>query len=196
MQGRVFGLLERLVVDSDGDDAWDDLLEAAGWDGVTSPLRRYDDALFLGLLAEATGTTHDPEQGLRWFGHRAAGLLLDAPAGALPSTPPTVDEQAEDVVGAIRAGVEEVVLRLGGHDIDVVATAPLLSWHEDPLAPWLLALGYDAADGRCALVDGVVSGVARVHGRVATVVQPKCTHRGSGSCLLLCDLTGAARAAR
>ena len=59
MKGVIFNLLEEVVVSAHGDQAWDDLLDAAGLDGVYTSLGSYDDTDMQRLVSAAGGRAVD-----------------------------------------------------------------------------------------------------------------------------------------
>ena len=72
MKGVIFNLLEEVVVSAHGDQAWDDLLDAAGLDGVYTSLGSYDDTDMQQLVSAAGGAlSMSDDEVLRWFGHQA-----------------------------------------------------------------------------------------------------------------------------
>ena len=54
MKGVVFNLLETVVTENYGADTWDDLLDAAGSDGVYTSLEPYDDADLFNIVTAAS----------------------------------------------------------------------------------------------------------------------------------------------
>lgn len=78
MKGVVFNLLEQVVTDDLGADAWDDVLEAAGSDGVYTAVGTYEHDDFLRLIgATATRKEQEVDDVVRWFGRKAVPLLFD-----------------------------------------------------------------------------------------------------------------------
>jgi NADPH:quinone reductase-like Zn-dependent oxidoreductase len=72
MKGIIFQLLEDVVVDAFGEATWDELLDAAGLDGVYTSLGSYDDAEISALVSAAAAKLSLSEGNvLRWFGQRA-----------------------------------------------------------------------------------------------------------------------------
>src|SRR5207249_1186671 len=77
--GIIFNLLEQVVTDKYGSDAWDDLLVACEVDGVYTSLGNYDDNELLALVAAASKKLDIPADDLvRWFGSSAIDLLATA----------------------------------------------------------------------------------------------------------------------
>ena len=67
MKGIIFHLLEDVVVDTYGEATWDELLDAAGLDGVYTSLGSYDDAEIMALVSAAAAKLALPEgEVLRW----------------------------------------------------------------------------------------------------------------------------------
>jgi len=69
IKGIIFSLLEEVVVNEHGENAWDDTLERAALDGAYTAVGNYPDSEFLQLLAALPAATdQQPETQLRWFG--------------------------------------------------------------------------------------------------------------------------------
>ena len=78
MKGVIFNLLERVVTDEYGVDAWDDLIDDAEVTGAYSSLGNYDDSEIEALVAAAAAKTGQTRaQVLHWFGMRAMPLLRE-----------------------------------------------------------------------------------------------------------------------
>ena len=76
MKGVVFNLLEEVVIAEHGEDAWDDLLDAAGMGGSYTSLGSYaDEDMYKLVGAAARHLNVDPMAVLRWFGQKAMPLL-------------------------------------------------------------------------------------------------------------------------
>jgi hypothetical protein len=72
VKGVIVNLLEEGVVTAHGDRVWDDLLDAAGLDGVYTSLGSYDDAEMQHLVSAAGDALSMPDdEVLRWFGQQA-----------------------------------------------------------------------------------------------------------------------------
>src|SRR5438876_5795813 len=78
MKGIVFNLFEQVVTEELGEDAWDDLLEAAGLEGAYTSLGSYPDSE-LGRLAAAAASSGSspPDEVVLWFGRRAVPILAE-----------------------------------------------------------------------------------------------------------------------
>eukprot|EP01037_Dinobryon_pediforme_P013051 gene13051-13153_t len=76
MKGVIFNLLEDVVTAAHGAQAWPDLVDAAGVDGVYTSLGSYPDAEILALVDTAAAIQgQSPATVLRWFGRGALPLL-------------------------------------------------------------------------------------------------------------------------
>ncbi|HEX2015197.1 MAG TPA: heme NO-binding domain-containing protein, partial [Solirubrobacteraceae bacterium] len=78
MKGIMFNLLETVVVRDYGEDAWEDILDGAGVDGVYTSLGSYDDGELLALVGAASAKLDQPvDDVVRWYGRHALPLLAD-----------------------------------------------------------------------------------------------------------------------
>src|SRR6185312_7716364 len=72
MKGIVFNVLEEVVVANYGEAVWDDLLDAAGSDGVYTSLGTYPDDHIMRLVKAASDALGIPPMDVvRWFGRQA-----------------------------------------------------------------------------------------------------------------------------
>ncbi len=180
MQGVVFLVLEQVVTDLLGEDAWDEVLDRAGDDGVYIAAGQYDAARLSRLLAEspAAGPGLSPDQQLRWFGERAVPYLVArfphsfAGHGSTAAFLRTLNDVVRDAV----------------HRLHPAEQVPVVDVHHDPASPRWVALGHASSPGLCAVLEGLVLGLARHYGEPVQVSHPKCLRLGASSCLTLCDL--------
>ncbi|MDH3680176.1 MAG: heme NO-binding domain-containing protein [Acidimicrobiia bacterium] len=78
MKGVVFNVVEEVVTELHGGDAWDDVLVAAGLDGAYTALGNYDDDELLAIVdAAATATGITVEELWRTVGRLALPKLVD-----------------------------------------------------------------------------------------------------------------------
>jgi hypothetical protein len=78
MKGVVFNLLERVVTEKYGEEAWDSLLDATGQEGAYTAVGSYADEDFLSLVGAASAELEVPADDLvRWFGRSSLPLLRD-----------------------------------------------------------------------------------------------------------------------
>jgi hypothetical protein len=172
MKGVVFNLLQQVVTDAYGADAWDDLLDAAGVSGVYTSLGSYSDEELEKLVAAACAKLGLPRGAvLRWFGQEAIPLL----AVAYPSffaghtTSRTFVEGINDVIHA------EVRKLYTG------AECPHFNIRE--LEPGALSMDYKSSRRMCALAQGFVEGAARFYCEDVDFRHTACVEDGAERCL-------------
>jgi hypothetical protein len=186
VKGIIFNLLEEVITAEHGADAWDDLLDAAGSDGVYTALGNYEDDELVALLAQlpaAFGVGIDEH--LRWFGRSAMPRLAERYA--------TFFDHHESTASFLRS-INDVIhseVRKLYPDADV----PTFDF--DPVpgigAPeGAVVMGYSSARRLCALAEGFIEGAASQYRERAIVEQPRCMHRGDEKCVLVCTLATAA----
>ena len=172
MKGIVFNLLEELVGREFGEDAWDDLLDAAGVDGAYTSLGSYPDSDAEKLVAAATHALGIPPAGvLRWFGQQAMPVL------------------AERYPGFFRghASVRSFLLTLNSiihpevRKIYPGADVPVFDFDDAP--DGALIMGYASARKLCALAQGFVEGAAGHFGETITFEHLACMHKGDPKCV-------------
>lgn len=194
MRGFAFALLERAIVDRDGSDGWDDLLDAVGWDGPAELIRDYDDLTFTRLLRAACSTDDDAAS-WRWFGEAAAPHLRSTARRRVDAG--FAGTSADAGAGTGVAGrIEERYARL-----EMLCTgdaAPRLTWRLDTANPDLLAVSRRAATLPCWVLEGVAASTlagepGNAGSQLLSTYQPKCTTRGALGCLIVLDLRAADR---
>jgi hypothetical protein len=171
MKGIVFNLLEHVAVRTYGDEAWDDVLAAAGVDGAYTSLGSYpDEHLFklVGAASEALDTP--PDEVIRWFGRSALPMLADAyPAFFAPH------RNTRDFLLTLNDIIHPEVRKLyPGADVpdfDMIAT-------DDGN----LTMVYRSERKLCAFAVGLIEGAANHFDERVSVHQPLCMNRGDENC--------------
>jgi hypothetical protein len=182
VRGVVFNLLEQVVVETAGEDEWDDLLDRAGSDGVYTSACDYDITELLRLVEAAKGVGTTVPGRLRWLGRRAVPHLVELRTD--------VFEAHATVASLLRAAEETVQAEVRPFTDGPLRT--MFDVHHDPTAPGAFAVGCHLPGGLCAAVEGVLIGVAEHYGQTLRVTQPKCRQRGLSSCLIVGTLAEAA----
>ena len=175
MKGIIFNLLEQVVTDAHGADAWDELLVMSNLDGVYTSLGNYPDG-HLGALIEAASKKlgRPPDDLVRWFGSAAIELLAAQHPHFFTehrSTQPFLLTLNDIIHAEVRKIYPDALVP----DFQFVTT--------DDGA---FAMGYRSPRRLCALAEGFVEGAARHYGEVVTIDQPTCMHRGDDECLIVC----------
>jgi hypothetical protein len=172
MKGVVFNLLAEVVRRDLGEDAWDDLLDAAGASGAYTSLGNYGDDEMMRLVQAASAALgRSPAEILRWFGRGAMPLL----AGKYPAffRGPT---STRAFVLTLNDIIHPEVRKLyPGADVPV--------FDFDDSEPDALTMGYHSARRLCALAEGFILGAADHFGEDVTVRQEQCMHRGDAKCV-------------
>lgn len=172
MKGIIFNLLEGVVADELGEDAWERFIDDSGVDGAYTSLGTYD-SVELHDLAASIG----PELGLsgdetvRWFGRRALGKL----AGHYPGL---FDGHARTIpfLTTLNDIIHPEVRKLypGAH----VPVFDYRSIDEDRLV-----MGYRSKRGLCWFGHGLIEGAGDHFGEQPDVAQTSCTKRGDSECV-------------
>jgi hypothetical protein len=172
VKGIVFNLLAELVQRDFGEDAWDDLLDAAHVSGAYTSLGTYDDEELHRLVhAAATSLGREPGDVLRGYGRGAMPLLA--------TRSPHFDDG--------NASTRPFLLTLN-HIIHpevrkLYPGADVPEFDFPPAAGGTLVMEYRSARQLCALAEGFIAGAADHFGEVVTIGQDECMHRGDARCL-------------
>ena len=176
MKGVVFNLLETVVTENYGADTWDDLLDAAGSDGVYTSLETYDDADLFSIVTAASKALDLPPNGVvRWFGKAAMphfknlypGFFLDHDSSV--SFLATLNDIIHPEVRKLYPGASVPDFAMGR------------------VTPDSLELTYRSEKRLCSLAMGMIEGSAPLFGEEATVVETQCTHSGADCCVFDCS---------
>ncbi len=184
MKGIIFNLLEGVVVEDQGDDAWDDVLDDAGLHGAYTSVGSYPDGELLCLLGQVHGlTNNDSAAKLTWFGRRSMPMLADRYPVFFEGHRTTVE-----FLSTLNDIIHTEVRKLYP-DADV-PTFDFSNAMSDPVTGRTgLSLGYQSARKLCALAEGFIEGAAAQFGESVTIVQPECMLHGDSRCLLECSFT-------
>lgn len=182
MKGIVFNLLEEVVRAEYGEDAWDDLLDRAGLDGVYTSLGGYPDADMGSLVGAASDLLGLPPGTIvRWFGRRAIPLLSERYPDFFEG-----HTSARSFLLTLNSIIHPEVRKVyPGADVPVF---DLLASDD----PWTLSIGYRSARKMCALAEGFIEGSADHFGEHVEIEQPSCMLHGDDHCLLKLKLTPSA----
>jgi hypothetical protein len=164
MKGLVFNVLEEVVIQERGAEAWDDLPDSAGLDGDYISLGSYDDAEFMALVEAASARLTMPSQDvLRWFGQHAIKPLAKryrASSHGTRTREPflTLNDIIHPEVGKdyLGADVPEFRFEKAGDDT--------------------LIMEYVSARRMCGFARGMLEGAAALFGEAVRVENPSaCT---------------------
>lgn len=173
MKGIVFNILEEVVTASYGEAVWDDLLDAAGSNGVYTSLGSYPDDDMTRLVKAASDATGlPPHDVVRWFGRQAMPRLAERyPAffTAYSSTRP--------FVLALNTIIHPEVRKL-----HTGAACPHFDFQDAD--DGVLLIGYQSPRRLCALAHGFIEGVADHYSERAEVEHLRCMNLGDDRCLM------------
>jgi Haem-NO-binding len=175
MKGVVFNLLERVVSEKYGEEAWDTLLEATGQEGAYTAVGSYPDEEFLSLVGAASTELEIPADDLvRWFGKSSLPLLRERY--------PTFfgHDSTRSFILTLNDVIHPEVRKLfPGADV------PDFDF-ESP-GDGKLVLGYRSARKLCSFAEGLIEGAAEFFGEEVRMEQPQCMKRGDEKCLIVCS---------
>jgi hypothetical protein len=175
MKGVVFNLLERVVTEKYGEEAWDSLLEATGQEGAYTAVGSYDDKDFLSLVGAASSELGIPVDDLvRWFGRSSIPLLREKyPAFFDHDSTRSFILTLNDVIHP------EVRKLFPGADVP--------DFDFETPGDGQVILGYRSARKLCSFAEGLIEGAAEFFGEHVTMEQPQCMKRGDEKCTIVCS---------
>ena len=175
MKGIVFNLLEQVVTDEHGEDAWDRVLEAAGHEGAYTAVGSYPDDQFMALVGAAVEQLGvEPDDLVRWFGKRSMPLL----ATRYPVFFEGHTETRSFVLTLNDVIHPEVRKLFPGADV------PTFEFHTPDENS--VELAYVSSRKLCSFAEGLVEGAAEHFGETVELYQSECMKRGDSRCVLFC----------
>lgn len=180
MKGIIFNLVQEVVTNAYGEDAWDTILDRAGLDGVYTSLGSYpDDDLFALVGAASAALETDPQTVVRSLGQGSIPLLADRYPGFFEHATTrdfllTLNDIIHPEVRKLYPGAD-----VPEFDFDTTGDADLV-------------LGYRSPRKLCALAEGFILGAAAHFGEDVDIDQPSCMLEGAESCVLACRFRPAA----
>lgn len=173
MKGIVFNLLEDVVTDHHGVDAWSDLIDAAGVRGVYTSLGSYPDEELVALVDAAGALLGlSTNEILRWFGRAAmpklAGRYGDFFAG---------HRETRSFVMSVNDIIHPEVRKLYSG-----AGCPHFHFRDDEAGR--LVVGYQSPRGLCMLAHGFIEGASDHYGEPVEVEHVACMHDGAPACAM------------
>lgn len=178
MKGIVFNVLQEIVQESAGEEAWDDVIERAGVSGVYTSLGSYSDdelgAIASVLAADAGLSIPDA---LRWVGeqsiphfHTRYPRLFDH------------DGTLAMVLALNRIIHPEVYKLYPGAEPPQFEYTSVDAQH--------LQIKYISRRQMCTFAEGLVLGAAKIYNESVEVSQSSCKLRGDAECLIEIRVTG------
>lgn len=181
MKGVLFNVVEAVVTELDGEDAWDDVLEASGASGAYTSLGDYADGE-LSALVVATAA--------RFKLSTDAVLVVAGRQGFrhLVARHPELVSQYRDVLGLV-ADLNDVI----HPEVRKLYPAAAPPHFDSEPRPGGLSLTYRSSRGLCRLVEGLLLGAADYYGQTIGIAHTACVRAGDDACVI--DVT-TERAAR
>ncbi len=171
MKGVVFNLLERATTEAHGEDAWDDILAAAGLEGAYTSLGSYPDAHLSRLVAAVSDALErPPDDVVRWLGRSAMPYLAEAnPRFFAPHT------HTRDFLLTLNDIIHPEVRKLyPGADVP--------DFEMEVLEDGGMRITYGSRRKMCAFAEGLIQGAAAHYGQDVSIRQPRCMNRGDETC--------------
>ena len=170
MKGIIFNIVEEVVEQLFGPEAWDGLLATAALDGAYTSLGSYPDSDLVAIVdAAAAATRLSPADVLRTVGSKAIPQLrLRYPQ--FFDAAPDVHSFVLSLNTIIHPEVRKLYSGAGCphfHFVDAGKT---------------LTLGYNSPRRLCHLAEGFVTGLAAEYGETIAIAQTRCMHEGANAC--------------
>lgn len=176
MKGVLFSVIEQVVVDRFGEDAWDGILERSRVDGVYTSLGDYPDSdLFAIVQAIAQTLNVSVPDVLVLGGHDGFGVLASRHPKLLDGL-----DRWQDVLLHL-----EDIIHPEVHKIYSGASAPEFATEETSTG---MLVEYRSKRQLCHLAEGLIRGTGDHFGTPVEVSHTSCIQHGDDRCLL--EVTG------
>ena len=173
MKGIVFNLLNEMVEEQFGMEAWDAVLDKAGSDGVFVATETYPDEALLALVAAGSELTETPPADLvRAFGRYMIPRFAEN-YGVFFEGHNSLKEFLLTVDGVIHVEVRKLYPEAG-----------LPEFTYDNGQPDKLTMLYKSQRKLCALAEGLIEGSAEHFNENCSINHEVCMHKGSDHCAL------------
>lgn len=172
MKGIIFNLLEEAVTRDFGANTWDELLKAAGLDGVYTSLGNYaDEDVYKLVAAASTALSISPAAVLQWFGRGAIPVFVERyPAFFVGHT--TTTSFLVTLDNLVHPEVNKLYPAADTPHFEFV--------REDD---GTLKVSYYSHRKLCALAEGFMQGAAAHYNEHMHLEHPECMHRGAPKCV-------------
>ncbi len=172
MHGAIMTSLQKFVTQTHGEDAWTQILKNAGlWPRIYLLFQIYPDAEAAAIVAQASKLAGQTEQDiLRDFGRFIAPDLLHMHPDLMRPSWTTIDVIENT----------EAVMHKSVRERDPNAAPPYLKCER--ISEDSIHLYYTSARRLCALIPGIVDGLAEHFGEKIRVAELECMHRGAKGC--------------
>ncbi len=172
MKGVIFNVLEELVIETAGMDAWNNVLAATGYEGVYTSGDSYPDEELFALAAEICKVLNlDLATVVGIFGE----YLFDQ----LDARHPVFVQQSSDLRSFLLS-------------VDTVIHGEVLKLYQNPNLPRFsyrdegdtLVMNYTSERKLCILAEGLIRGAAKRFNANVDITHPVCMHDGAEHCQL------------
>lgn len=173
MKGIIFNLVEDIVTQESGADAWDDLLDEAGLEGAYTAVGSYDDQqLFAIVDAAGASAGLPPDDVMRHVGRQSLRML----AGRFPEFF-ELHSSVRTLLPTLNSVIHPEVRKLYPG-----AQTPHFEISNAP--DGAILMDYHSERAMCAMAEGLTLGAGDHFGEILSITQTQCKKRGAPHCTL------------
>lgn len=174
MKGIIFNLVEDVVTDGYGVDAWEDLLDQSGVQGAYSAVGSYPDAELGSLLQSASSMTGASTDDLQvMIGRQSVPMLQERYPEFF-----TLHADSRSFLGSLNEVIHPEVRKLYSG-----AEPPHFDFADSPDGD--LIMDYHSHRSLCRLAEGLILGTGDAYGEEVSVHQTQCKSQGAPFCRLV-----------
>ncbi len=173
VKGIIFNLVEDVVSQENGPDAWDELLDAADVHGAYTAVGSYDDAQLVAIVnaaAESGGSS--PDDVMRHVGRQSLHILAERFPEFFE-----LHSSVRTLLPSLNSVIHPEVRKLYPG-----ANPPHFGFAEQP--DGAILMDYYSERPMCALAEGLTLGSGDHFGENLSITQTQCTKLGADHCTL------------
>ena len=174
MKGVIFNILEELVEEKCGMQAWNEILQGLEYDGIYTAAKSYPDDQLFALVGAVSKTLQMPAGDV-------VGVFGEYMFKQLAERYPVFIEQEPSLRGFLKS-------------VDGVIHVEVRKLYDSPNLPSFvchdrdeqtLVMEYRSPRQLCILAEGLIRGAALHYGNPIEIEHPRCLHKGDEHCDLI-----------
>jgi hypothetical protein len=173
MKGVIFNVLEELVIETSGMVAWNNILAAAGSDGIYTSGASYDDAELFALVEQVCKALELPAE-------TVVGMFGEYLFDQLDARHPDFVANAPD----LRSFLMSVDTVIHGEVLKLYTNPNLPRFDYEDHGDGHLTMNYRSPRQLCLLAEGLIRGAAKRYDAQVSIEHKVCMHHGADHCQL------------
>ena len=174
MKGVIFNILEELVEEKYGMQAWNEILAGLGYDGIYTAAKSYPDDQMFALVGAVSDKLQMPAGDV-------VGVFGEYLFSQLAERYPVFIEQEPTLRGFLKS--VDSVIHVEVRKLYDSPNLPSFTCHDKDQRT--LVMEYRSPRQLCILAEGLIRGAAQHYSTPITIEHPRCMHDGEEHCDLV-----------